>query len=162
MPLLYPIASNAREALDAETGARTIAEARELAKGQVALVTDWLRPEPAERETMQGKAEASIARGFVQIYEDAKGRPVIAVTFWKPGGVAQAPVRTAKAPVQEPAPVEDHTDDLYFTKASAKGKRRKKAADPDQLDLFGGRQTRSKDADSHGPGVVIIEEDSDN
>jgi hypothetical protein len=162
MPLLYPIAPNAREALDAEEGARTIAEARELARGPVALVTDWLRPEPAERETMQGKAEAGIARGFVQIYEDAKGRPVIAVTFWKPGGVVQAPVRSVKAPAKEPAPAEDHTDDLYFAKPSAKVKRKKKAADPDQLDLFGAGKARSEDADAHGPGVVIVEEDSDN
>lgn len=162
MPLLYPIAPNAREALESQDGARTIAEARELAKGPVALVTDWLRPEPNEREEMQGKAEASIARGFVQIYEDAKGRPVIAVTFWKPGGVAQVVAKKVRVSVQEPAPAEDHTDDLYFDKPAVKAKRKKKAADPDQLDLFGGGPARNEDTDSHGRGVVIVEEDEGN
>ena len=86
MPLQYPIASTARAALDTEGGARTVAEARELARGPVQLVSEWLRPQAAEREEVQGKAEAGIARGFVQLYEDTKGRPVISVTFWKPDG----------------------------------------------------------------------------
>jgi hypothetical protein len=157
MPLLYPIASNPRDALNAEGGARTIAEARELSGGPVALVADWLRPLPEEREEMQAKAEAGIARGFVQIYEDAKGHPVIAVSYWKPGA---APVAAPRKPAPEPednAPVEDHTDDLYFTKAGARAKRKKKALDPNQMDLFGVARAAEAD-DSHGPGVVIVED----
>lgn len=157
MPLLFPIASNPRDALDADpdTGARTIAEARELAKGQVALVSDWLRPGPAEAEDMQRKAEQGISRGFVQIYEDAKGRPVIAVTYWKPGAEKQAPPRREK--VEPEAKAEDHTDDLYFTKAEAKAKRKRKAVDPNQLDMFGRSEKNAIDAP--GPGGVIIDED---
>lgn len=158
MPLLFPIASNPRDALEAapDAGARTISEARELAKGPVALVSDWLRPGPAEGEELQRKAEQGIARGFVQIYEDAKGRPVIAVTYWKPGAEKQAPPPRVKPKPEEKTPVEDHTDDLYFTKADAKAKRKKKAIDPNQMDLFG-RSTKNA-IDAPGPGGVIDED----
>ncbi len=160
MPLLFPIAASPREALDAEpeAGARTIAEARELAKGPVTLVSDWLRPSPAEGEALQRKAEAGISRGFVQIYEDAKGRPVIAVTYWKPGAEKSAPAPRAR-PTQTEAPPEDHTDDLYFTKDEAKAKRKRKAIDPNQLDMFGLGQKNATDADAPGPGGVIVDQD---
>lgn len=158
MPLLFPIAPSPREALDAEGGARTVAEARELVKGQVALVTDWLRPLPSEREALQGKADAGVARGFVQIYEDAKGNPVFAVSYWKPGAMPATPVvpaRTAPSPAQ---PEEDHTDDLYFAKAGAKGKRKRKAGDPNQMDLFGAGQ---KADSAQVPRVDTVEENTD-
>lgn len=155
MPLLYPIAANAREALDAEGGARTIAEARELARGPVVLVSDWLRPLPNEREALQAKADAGVARGFVQIYEDAKGQPVIAVSYWKPGA-APAVRRKPRPPAPEAAATAgDHTDDLYFTRPNARSKRRKKALDPNQMDLFG---PGGNDA-AGSPGVVVVEED---
>jgi hypothetical protein len=163
MPLLYPIAPNARAALDAEGGARTIAEARELAGAQVELISDWLRPQPAEREEVQGKAEAGIARGFIQIYEDAKGRPVIAVTFWKP--VAATKPKAKKAKAEKPAaPAEDHTDDLYFNKPGAKkaaAARKKKMRDLNQLDLFGPDQQGAEHHDPHNPSVVIVDEEGD-
>ena len=161
MPLLFPIAATSREALDAEpeAGARTIAEARERVKGPVARVSDWLRPAPAEAEALQRKAEQGISRGFVQIYEDAKGRPVIAVTYWKPGGEKQPPAPRSR-PTQAAVPAEDHTDDLYFTKADAKAKRKRKAIDPNQLDMFGLGQKNATDADSPGPGGVIVDEDA--
>jgi hypothetical protein len=170
MPLLFPIASTARAALDAEGGARTVAEARELARGPVTLVSEGLRPPPAEREEVQGKAEAAIARGFVQLYEDAKGRPVVAVTFWKPAGKAKA--RNPKAnPTADPradprdqkqSPTEDHTDDLYFTKPAAKSKKKKRTADPNQLDLFTGPdQQGAETPDPHNPLVVIVDEEGD-
>ncbi len=160
MPLLFPIAANPRDALDAEpdAGARTIAEARELAKGPVALVSDWLRPSPAEAVEIQRKADAGISRGFVQVYEDAKGRPVIAVTYWKPGAEKVAPAPRTR-PEPESVTPEDHTDDLYFTKADAKAKRKRKAIDPNQLDMFGLGQKNATDADSPGPGGVIVDED---
>lgn len=160
MPLLYPIAPNARAALDAEGGARTIAEARELAKGPVELVSDWLRPQPNEREAIQGKAEAGVARGFVQLYEDKNGLPVIAVSFWKPmSGVKTKP---KKPKAEKPAaPAEDHTDDLYFEKKKGGSKRRKKSADPNQLDLFGPDQHGAEHADPHNPLVVIVDEEGD-
>jgi len=161
MPLIYPIASNAREALDAEGGARTIAEARELAKKPVTLVSDWLRPQPGEQDAMQAKAESGIARGFVQLYEDAKGRPVLAVSYWKPGHAAAKP-KKPKARAAKPAPPEeDHTDDLYFAKPGAKAKRGRKAPDPNQLDLFGPDQAGAEHPDPHNPGVVIVDEEGD-
>ena len=168
MPLQFPIASTARAALDAEGGARTVAEARELAGGPVTLVSEWLRPQPAEREDVQGKAEAGIARGFVQLYEDAKGRPVVAVTFWKPMAGVKTRTKKTKASAAAPEPAEpvasgeDHTDDLYFQKPGAKTKKRKRAADPDQLDLFAGPdQQGAETPDPHNPLVVIVDEEGD-
>ena len=166
MPLQFPIASNARAALDAEGGARTIAEARELARGPVTLVSEWLRPKPTEREDVQGRAEAGVARGFVQFYEDAKGQSVIAVTFWKPQGGAKAKTKRAEtiapAAVADTAPPHDDTDDLYFTRPDAKKKKRNRAADPNQLDLFTGPdQQGAETRDPHNPLVVIVDEEGD-
>ncbi len=163
MPLQFPIAPTARAALDAEGGARTVAEARELARGPVQLVSEWLRPQPSEREEVQAKAEAGIARGFVQLYEDAKGNPVIAVTFWKPeGGVKTRPRKAAPEEKTRASPADDHTDDLYFAKPAAKSKKRKRAADPKQLDLFTGPdQQGAETPDPHNPLVVIVDEEGD-
>jgi hypothetical protein len=169
MPLQFPIAPTARAALDAEGGARTVAEARERAGGPVTLVSDWLRPQPAEREDVQGKAEAGIARGFVQLYEDAKGQPVIAVTYWKPTTNVKTKAKKPKAgqpprvaaPKPQP-PGEDHTDDLYFDKSASRARRRKRATDPNQLDLFKGPdQQGAESPDPHNPLVVIVEEEGD-
>jgi len=161
MPLLYPIAANAREALDAEGGARTIGEARELAKGPVTLVSDWLRPAPDERQDIQVKAEAGVTRGFVQLYEDAKGQPVIAVSYWKPDRLGGAKAKKAKVKPSKPKPAEDHTDDLYFTKPGMKAKRKSRVTNPDQLDLFGPDQRGAEHADPDNPGVVIVDEEGD-
>jgi hypothetical protein len=173
MPLSFPIAPSARAALDEEKAARTLAEARELAGGSVTLVSEWLRPTPAEREEMQGKADAGVARGFVQLYEDAKGRPVIAVTFWKPQRAEPAPAkasaktggRKAKAKTDADAastPGEDHTDDLYFAKPGARTRKRKRSGDPNQLDLFTGPDQQGNESrDPHNPFVVIVEEEGD-
>jgi hypothetical protein len=162
MPLLYPIAANAREALDAEGGVRTIGEARELAKGPVTLVSDWLRPGPAERQEVQAKAEAGVSRGFVQLYEDAKGQPVIAVSYWKLDSKTPAKAKKTKAKAGKVvAPAEDHTDDLYFTKPGMKAKKKPKTPDPNQLDLFGPDQKGAEHADPHNPGVVIVDEEGD-
>ncbi len=165
MPLQYPLAPNARAALDSEIGARTVSEAHTLAHGPVELVSDFLRPQPAEREAMQAKAESGISRGFVQLYEDAKGNPVIAVSYWKPV-TAKLPAKKPKA--EKPAPAveqvaEDHTDDLYFNKPGAKAaaaaKRRGKHRDPRQLDLFGPDQKGAEHADPLNPSVVIVDEE---
>lgn len=166
MPLQYPIAANALEALDADTGARTVGEARELARRPVTLVIEWVRPLPADREAMQAKADAGVARGFVQLYEDAKGQPVIAVSYWKPDSADGAKPRKAKTKAEKPSPpapdtAEDHTDDLYFTKPGMKAKRKPKGRDPNQLDLFGPDQKGAENADPHSPGVVIVDEEGD-
>ena len=90
MPLSFPISPSARAALDEEKAARTLAEARELSGGPVTLVSEWLRPAPAEQEELQGKADAGVARGFVQLYVDqnatffarAGGTFIGAVLLW--------------------------------------------------------------------------------
>lgn len=165
MPLQYPLAPNARAALDSEIGARTVSEARELARGPVELVSDFLRPQPAERESVQAKAESGISRGFVQLYEDAKGNPVIAVSYWKPvaaKGKPKKPKAEKPAPAEEQV-AEDHTDDLYFNKPGAKAaaaaKRRRKHRDPRQMDLFGPDQQGAEHADPLNPAVVIVDEE---
>ena len=168
MPLLFPIAKNARAALEAEGGARTVAEARELAGGEVTLASEWLRPTASEKEEIEGLAQAGVSRGFVQFYEDAKGRPVFAVSFWKLATAAKAKASKkgkaakADAPAEPAAPAhaEDHTDDLYFAKKGAKPKKRKRAADPAQLDLFAGPdQQGAETPDPHNPLVVIVDEE---
>ena len=163
MPLHYPLAPNARAALDTEIGARTIAEARELANGPVELVAEFLRPGPADRAHVQSRAEACISRGFVQLYEDAKGNPVIAVSYWKPVTGTRPKPKPPKA--EAPAPkAEDHTDDLYFNKpgardaASAAARRRKRIPDPNQMDLFGPDQQEAPDRPEHD--VVIVSDDA--
>ena len=161
MPLHYPIAANAREALDSERGARTAAEAREVAQAPVTLVSDWLRPQPAEREEIQGKADAGVSRGFVQLYEDAKGRLVIAVSYWKPETAVKTKARKAKVKPEPAEPAEDHTDDLYFKKRGMAQKKRKRSPDPNQLDLFGPDQQGAEHADPHNPLVVIVDEEGD-
>lgn len=137
MPLAFPIATDSLAALEAADLARTIVDARQLAGEPVALVSAWLRPSPEDYAALKGKLDAGVAQGFVQIYEDAKGRPVAAVTFWKPksAGGEPAPEPVTESPEASVA-AEDHTDDLYFDKAQ-KTRRRRKAADPNQLDLFG-------------------------
>jgi hypothetical protein len=172
MPLSFPISPSARAALDEEKAARTLAEARELSGGPVTLVSEWLRPAPAEQEELQGKADAGVARGFVQLYEDAKGRPVIAVTFWKPQraeapakGAAKAGGRKGRAKADPDAPSppgEDHTDDLYFAKPASRTKKRKRGSDPNQLDLFSGPSQQGHESrDPLNPSVVIVEEEGD-
>lgn len=159
MPLVFPIAATARQALDAEDGARTLAEARMCAGAPVALVLEWLRPEADERAAVQARAEACLARGFVQIYEDTRGQPVIAVSFWKPEpGEGRRPPVPAATPA---APAEDHTDDLYFVKQKARGRRRQRPADPDQLDLFVSPPAAMVSVDPHKAHVVIVGEEAD-
>lgn len=158
MPLTYPIAETARDALtnvgadDGAHAARTVGEAREKAGGPVALVSEWLRPSQEERETLGRAADQGVGQGFVQIYEDENGRPVIAVTFWKrdakrsgfpPPQVAVKPAPKAPAP----EPEADTVDDLYFSPRAATKKSRKgmgRTPDPRQMDLFG----RAKPDDS--------------
>ena len=168
MPLSFPIATSARAALDEDKAARTLAEARELAGGLVTLVSEWLRPTPAEREEIQVKADAGVARGFVQLYEDAKGRPVLAVTFWRPERrtaktAAKTGGRKGKARAEAAiAPVEDYTDDLYFSKPGSRTKKRRRSGDPNQLDLFTGPDQQGNESrDPHNPFVVIVEEEGD-
>jgi hypothetical protein len=134
MTIVYPIASDARGALDAGRFARTREEACSAAGADMTLVSEWLRPGPTERETVLAKAQGGLARGYVQFYEGPDGEPVIALTFWRER-------REAPAPPLDPLPVapsvsEDHTDDLYFAKPAVKSRRPRRPADVNQMDLF--------------------------
>ena len=75
-------------------------------------------------------------------------------------------MKTKKAKAGETAAAkktaEDHTDDLYFAKPASKSKKRKRTADPNQLDLFTGPdQQGAETPDPHNPLVVIVDEEGD-
>ncbi|MEM6627630.1 MAG: hypothetical protein AAF719_13090, partial [Pseudomonadota bacterium] len=151
----------ARAALKAERLAGAISEARRLADANVALVSDWLRPDVQERDEIASLASAGLTHGYVQTYEDANGAPVFAVSFWKPL------VEDAKTPETASSDMEDHTDDTYFTKphlkrGKAKRKPRKRRVDPNQLDLFHGPDQQGYERrDPNNPGVVLVDEEGD-
>lgn len=134
----YPLGKTLDAALSkVAPAARTRAEAEALAGKLkvVALTTDWLTVSEAAAEAMFAPSDA-LAHGHLQRYEDEKGNPVIAVTWWKlevPGSASQKPVqKTAEPSPNEPS---DHTDDLYFRRGRTKPSRRR-YIDPRQLDLF--------------------------
>ena len=141
MSHLYPIAANVKDAFESATlAARTRYEAEELAEDQeiIKLETEWITPEGDDIHAIMDAAEAGPGQGFVQQYENESGAPVIAVTYWKTGGPKKA-ARPSKKPEIQPAPAEDHTDDLYFRAGRTKPARkrgRKKYVDPRQLDMF--------------------------
>lgn len=168
MPLTFPLAETARAALDATSSARTLGEARDKAGAVVSLVSEWLRPSASERETLQERIDAGVAAGFVQVYEDNQGQPVVAVTFWKRGEMRPPPpVKATPAPAQAaPAAATDTVDDLYFEKSGASRRRagqrgrRSQIVDPSQLDLFAGPDQQGFEAPDPGnPDVVIVEEE---
>jgi len=131
----YPLAKSAHAALArAETAARTRHEAVEAANGTAvaSLETEWLTPAAKDLESLLEQAENGPGEGFLQRYEDADGHVVLAVTYWK---LASGKPKTVK-PSEPAKPRPDHTDDLYFRRASSKKKRKTKPPDPNQLSLF--------------------------
>ena len=137
----YPLGKTIDAALSkVAPAARTRAEAEALAGNLkvVALATDWLTVSAEAAEAMFAPSDA-LAHGHLQRYEDEKGNPVIAVTWWKLEAADAAPKKAAaKAkPKAEEAPAEaaDHTDDLYFRRGRTRPSRRR-PVDPRQLDLF--------------------------
>jgi hypothetical protein len=153
MPLLFPIAADARAALEAEPVARIQVEAAERAGAPVSLVSDWLRPAPAEVAALQPLLDRGAASGFVQVYEDDRGRPVIAVTYWKPRRAAPDPVAASPA---IPSLVETVAEPVR----TARRRRRHRTADSRQLDLFlGPDQSGHETPDPHNPSVVLVEEE---
>lgn len=136
----YPLGKTARDALkNAKAAARTRYEAEDLAEDAAiaSLETEWLTPSAKELPKILEQAEANPGHGFVQNYEDAAGKTVLAVTYWKLAKAAKKP-KPKPTPPKEAAPAEeDHTDDLYFKSGRTKKSRRKKFVDPNQMDLFG-------------------------
>jgi len=142
----YPLGKTVDAALSrVAPAARTRPEAEALAAELggglkvVALTIDWLTVSAEAAEAMFAPSDA-LAHGHLQRYEDEKGNPVVAVTWWKLEAADAAPKKAAKPKVKavaEEAPAEpaDHTDDLYFRRGRTKPSRRR-YVDPRQLDLF--------------------------
>ncbi|HPF23814.1 MAG TPA: hypothetical protein PK417_10065 [Hyphomonas sp.] len=135
----YPLGKTLDAALSkVAPAARTRPDAEALAGGlRVAeLAVDWLTVSEEAAEAMFAPSEA-LAHGHLQRYEDEKGHPVIAVTWWRLESPDAKPAKPAKAkPAPEPEPeAADHTDDLYFRRGRTKPSRRR-YVDPRQLDLF--------------------------
>lgn len=173
MSLAYPLALTAMDALKgAGKAARTRYDAEELSEDRrvVSLETEWLKPDPDEVTALVKQAEAGEAKGFIQVYEDADGAPVLAVTYWKLGepvartakkAEPEAPPKPAR-PEKKPKADEDHTDDLYFRHGRTRKSRRKKHVDPRQMDLFTRPDQRGYEReDPNNPNTILTEEEGD-
>ena len=103
MSLAYPLAASADDALTgANAAARTRYDAEELSEDRaiLSLETEWLKPAASDVSALLKQAESGEAKGFIQVYEDADGSPVLAVTYWKLGpsqARAKAEARAKKA-----------------------------------------------------------------
>lgn len=175
MSLAYPLARTAKDALDgASLAARTRYDAEELAEGTpiLSLETEWLKPASAEIPALLKQAESGEAKGFIQTYEDADGKPVLAVTYWKLGKApAKKKAEAQKAPpepekpkpAKKKSPETDHTDDLYFRHGRTRPSRRsRKAVDPRQMDLFMSPDQRGYEhKDPNNPNTILTDEEGD-
>ncbi|MFN3313026.1 MAG: hypothetical protein ACK46Q_06140 [Hyphomonas sp.] len=138
MSLAYPIARNLEDAVaPGAKVARSLREAAGLSPGFVVtgLETSWLHLPDEEANALFSKLGADGAAGHLQRYEDNSGHAVIAVSWWKLVDPNEARPESKPPPRQAPASA-DHTDDLYFRRGRTRPRRRK-PADPNQLDLFG-------------------------
>ena len=151
-----PIATDARAALlEPEGRARTAAEAARTSQtGERALGFDWFRidPDDPQAEDLERALLAGVEAGYVQVYEDADGRPLYAVSFWpskdlKP--TSDAKVRKRTSPSTKPSKT-----------ASKPKRRRKKPTDPRQMDLFPGPDQKGHESiDPDNRGIVLIDEE---
>lgn len=174
MSLAYPLAASADDALTgANAAARTRYDAEELSEDRaiLSLETEWLKPAASDVSALLKQAESGEAKGFIQVYEDADGSPVLAVTYWKLGP-SQARAKAEKpAPKTEPQKAEkaetaktelDHTDDLYFRHGRTRKSRRKKHVDPRQMDLFISPDQRGYEhKDPNNPNTMLTDEEGD-
>ncbi|MEM5515549.1 hypothetical protein WNY37_01220 [Henriciella sp. AS95] len=173
MSLAYPLARTADDALKGgDHAARTRYEAEDLAGDTpiLSLETEWLNPASSDVPALMKQAESGEAKGFIQVYEDADGKPVLAVTYWKLG---ETPSKTrtkqkAEAPKPTPKPAKkkveesDHTDDLYFRHGRTRPSRRKKHVDPRQMDLFISPDQRGYEhKDPNNPNTMLTDEEGD-
>jgi hypothetical protein len=151
MSLSYPIARSLEEAtLPGAKIARSQREAADRSPGFTVegLETSWLHLTEEEAGALLGAQGADGPAGHIQRYEDTSGHVVVAVSWWKlvvPGqkrAASKTPETEVHVPPLSPPPAAenpDHTDDLYFRRGRTKV-RRKKTADPNQLDLFQSRE----------------------
>lgn len=178
MSLAYPLALSAEDALQgAGEAARTRYEAETLSGDTpiLSLETEWLKPDAATVAALIKQAESGEAKGFIQIYEDADGQPVLAVTYWKlkhaPSDKAAKPPEPAPPaePAPPPAPKKkkpateaDHTDDLYFRHGRTKRARKRQQSDPRQMDLFISPDQRGYEhKDPNNPNTMLTDEEGD-
>lgn len=148
MSLAYPIARSLEEATQPGARfARTQREAATLSPGFRidGLETSWLHLTEADAAALIAAQSAEGPAGHVQRYEDTSGHVVVAISWWKllapgekPAAAKPSPSEVAMPPAPLPPEKPDHTDDLYFRRGRTKV-RRKKAHDPNQLDLFADR-----------------------
>lgn len=134
MSLAYPIARSLEDAIaPGAPFARSQREAAGVSPGLAVsgLETSWLHLAPEEADALFQAVSADGPAGHLQRYEDTSGHIVVAVSWWKLVDPAAAP--PPKPTVRAPS---DHTDDLYFRRGRTKNRRRK-PADPNQLNLFG-------------------------
>lgn len=137
MSTAYPLAPDGKSAL---TAPGTLARTRYLADEQAGedaiagLETDWITLSEGEKDGLLKLADEGRSAGYVQLYENSDGSPVLAVTFWKI--VKRAKPKPKPKPKPRAEEVTDTTDDLYFRKGRTKPYSRKKKVDPNQLDLF--------------------------
>ncbi|WP_084420900.1 hypothetical protein [Henriciella litoralis] len=175
MSLAYPLAQSGEDALKGVgPAARTRYEAEDMAGDAeiLSLETEWLKPATADLPALMKQAESGEAKGFMQVYEDADGMPVLAVTFWKLGAPvnpkpAKAETKTAPASPETPPKQEkpkreeiDHTDDLYFRHGRTRKAPRKPQSDPRQMDLFVSPDQRGYERkDPNNPNTMLTEEE---
>lgn len=141
MSLAYPVARSLEEAIAPGVRfARTAREAAAVSPGETVegLETSWMHlPEEQARQLIAAQGAEGPA-GHLQYYEDTSGHLVIAVNWWRlvpEGTKAAKPPGGTPAGTPLPGSTADHTDDLYFRRGRTKSRRRK-PADPNQLDLF--------------------------
>ena len=125
----YPIAETVIGALNASApraATRYDAEALAGDRAIAALHTQWLSRAEVEQHSLLDEINAGSERGFVQVYEDADGETVFAVTYWKLGST----VRPKSKQVKKAKPRLDKPP------SKPKRRKRKRYVDPNQLDLF--------------------------
>jgi hypothetical protein len=138
----YPLARTVTDALKpGGKAARTRADAEALAGSLKveSLHTEWLNLTEEEATAQMAANAGNSAHGFLQRYEDDKGAPVVAVTYWRlvdPAKPKKAPKPVKPAKPEPESGSADHTDDLYFRSGRTKPPRRKRFVDPRQMDLF--------------------------
>ncbi len=169
MGLAYPLATDARAALDADDDRffQTLGEARIKGGERVVLATQWLKPEPDQVDALRDKADAHLGRGFVQIYENADGETVLAVSYWKELTEDQAEAVASESARRKAEAAVEHTTDTYFTKPEERRKRFGKGKtrprlDPRQLDFFRGPDQQGYETrDPDNPNIVIVDSEGD-
>lgn len=119
---------------------RTQAAARRQANGPVTFETEWIRPGPERDQELAPHIQRERANGSAQIYESDKGRPIIALNYWRVLTEAEQVFAGPTRPDPE-RKRNDHTDDLYFRRGRTKLK--KKMVDPNQLDMFPEERTET-------------------